>query len=94
MPNTAKYFKGTPWDELFNSVNFDNLLHIKLYSVLILKKIQKHRKKNNFKALKTNTLVLFPVRILSCKQDAPHLRRHDKSNHLVTSIAAALNHVN
>ena len=36
-------------------------------------------------------LVLSPRGILSCKQDAPHLRRHDQSNHLATSIAVALN---
>ena len=35
---------------VFNFVNFENLPHMKLYSLLILNKIQKHRKKSNFKA--------------------------------------------
>ena len=39
-------------------VNFENLLHMKPYSLLILNKVQTH-KKNSFKALKTTKLVLF-----------------------------------
>ena len=71
---------------LFNFVNFENM---KLYSLPILNKILRYRKK--IKALKTTKLILFPRRILSCKPDATHLRGHDQSNHLVTLIAAALN---
>ena len=79
--------KGTPWDENFQ---FWNLHHIKLYILLILSKIQKH-KKNNFKTLKTTKLILFPRCILSCQQSCHNPRRHDQSNHRVASIAAALN---
>ena len=50
-------------------VNFENLIYIKLYSLLILNEIQKYLK-NNVKALKNTKLVLFPKRILSCKQDS------------------------
>ena len=85
--------------EMFNSVNFENLIYMNLYSLLISNKIRIYIKMNNVKALKNMKLTLFPRRILSCKQDCLHirpqntdrLRRHDQSSHLVTSIAAALN---
>ena len=35
-------FKGIPWDDNFNFVNYDNLIYMKLYSLLILSGIQKH----------------------------------------------------
>ena len=84
---------------LFNFVNFENLLHMKPDSLLILNKLQKRK---NGKAPKKTKLALFPRRILSCKQgcllhtahpttDSDHLRRHDQSNHMITSTAAALN---
>ena len=42
--------KGTPWDETLNLSNFENLIFMKLYSLLILtentkKSILKHRKR-------------------------------------------------
>ena len=74
---------------LFNFVNFENVHHMKLYSLPIPNKILRYRKK--IKALKTTKLILFPRRILSCKPDATHLSGHDQNNHLVTLIAAALN---
>ena len=74
---------------LFNSINFENVLHMKLYRLLVLNKIQKYRY-NNFKALKTTELVLFPRRTVYC-----HVNKmppmHNQSNHLATSLAAALN---
>ena len=66
-----------------------------------MNKIQKC-KKNNVKALKKTKQALFPRCILSCKQvclqhntiktaNTDPIRRHVQSNHIVTSIAAALN---
>ena len=86
---------------ILNFVNFDNLVHIKLYNLLISNKIQKPNK-NKVKAQKKTRPALFPGRILSCKQvclhhiahhttDTDHLRRHDQSNHRFTSIATTLN---
>ena len=43
---------------LRNVVNFEKLIHMELYSLLVLNKIQNHKKKH-FKVLKTNKLVLF-----------------------------------
>ena len=83
---------------IFNFVNFDNLIYMKLYNLLILNKIQKCNK-NNVKALKKTKQALFPRRILgylftvyhTFDRNTDHLRRHDQSNNIVTSIAAALN---
>ena len=50
--------------------NFENLVYMKLYILLILNKIQKHKKIKN-KTLQTIKLVLFPRRILSCQQNCP-----------------------
>ena len=44
-------------------VNFKKLIHMKLYSLLVLNKIQNHKKKH-FKVLKTNKLVLFSKRYI------------------------------
>ena len=54
--------------------NFENLIYVKLYSLLILSKIQKY-KKNNVKALKNTKLVLFPGHTFSCRQDGPPSQR-------------------
>ena len=78
---------------IFIFVNLKKLLYLKIYILLILNEIQKH-KFFFFKALKTIKLDSFLRQILSCKQIAlvtHHLRRHDESSHLVASIAAALN---
>ena len=54
---------------IFNFVNFDNLIHMKLYSLLILNKIQKRKRSNVKVGLPQKTkLALFPRRILLCKQ--------------------------
>ena len=71
---------------IFNFVNFENLFYMKLYSLLILKKRQKCNK-NNGKAPKQVCL----HHIAHQTKDTDHLRRHDQSNHMLTSIAAALN---
>ena len=47
---------------------FENLIHIKLYSLLILTENTK-KSKNNFKAPKKSKIVGFPGRILPCKQN-------------------------
>ena len=52
---------------IFNFVNFVNLIYMKLYNLLISKKIQKCKKKN-VKALKKTKQALCPRRILSCEQ--------------------------
>ena len=62
---TLPFFKGTPWDEIFN---FENLIYMKLYSLLILTKKTK-KSKNNFKAPKKSEIVIFSGRILPCKQN-------------------------
>ena len=54
------------WD-IFNVVNFDNSIYIKLYSLLILAKNTK-KSKNKSKAPKKSEIVVFPGRILPCKQ--------------------------
>ena len=46
-------------------VNFENLIYMKLYNLLILKKIRKP-KKSNVKAHKKTKLALFPRGIMSC----------------------------
>ena len=55
------------WD-IFNVVNLENLIYMKLYSLLILTENTK-KSKNNFKALKKSEIVVFPGRILPCKQN-------------------------
>ena len=55
------------WD-IFNFVNFENLIDMKLYSLLILPKNTK-KSKNNFKAPKKSGIVIFPGRILPCKRN-------------------------
>ena len=55
------------WD-IFNVVNFENLIYMKLYSLLILTE-QTKKSKNNFKAPKKSEIVVFPGRILPCKQN-------------------------
>ena len=55
------------WD-IFNVVNFKNLIYMKLYSLLILTEYTK-KSKNNFKAPKKSEIVVFPGRILPCKQN-------------------------
>ena len=80
---------------------FENLIYMKIYSLLILNNLQ-YRKKNNVKAPKKTKLAICERCILSCEQvcllhtahqisDTDHLGRHDQINHLLTSIAAALN---
>ena len=72
---------------------------MKLYNLLILNKIQKCKKNT----LKKTKQALFPRLVLSCKQvclqhttiwtaNTDHLRPHDQSNHIVSSIAVALNY--
>ena len=53
--------------DIFNVVNFENLIYIKLYILLILTENTK-KSKNNFKAPKKCEIVVFPGRILPCKQ--------------------------
>ena len=48
-------------------VNFENLIYMKLYSLLILTENTK-KSKNNFKAPKKSEIVVFLGRILPCKQ--------------------------
>ena len=48
-----EFLKG--WD-IFNVVNFKNLIYMKLYSLLILTENTK-KSKNNFKALKKSEIV-------------------------------------
>ena len=59
----------------FNFVNFKNLIYMKLYNLLIINEIQKH-KKNKVKAPKKTKLALFPRHILSCKQGVQDIRQH------------------
>ena len=47
---------------------FENLIYMKLYSLLILTKKTK-KSKNNFKAPKKSEIIVFPGRILPCKQN-------------------------
>ena len=54
--------------DIFNVVNFENLIYMKLYSLLILAKNTK-KSKNIFKAPKRSEIVVFPGRILPCKQN-------------------------
>ena len=76
--------KGTPWDEIFSMLSILKI-YVKLYSLLILTKNTK-KSKNNFKAPKKSEIVVFPGRILPCKQNKsaifstlhhifPHIRR-------------------
>ena len=62
------------WD-IFNFVNFDNLIYMKLYSLLILTKNTKKSKKNNFKAPKKSEIAIFPGSILPCKQNKSAIYR-------------------
>ena len=55
------------WD-IFNFVNFENLIYMKLYSLLILTKNTK-MSKNYSKAPKKSEMVIFTGRILPCKQN-------------------------
>ena len=55
-------------DPLVNVVNFENLIYMKLYSLLILTENTK-KSKNNFKAQKKSKIVVLPGRILPCKQN-------------------------
>ena len=55
------------WD-IFNVVNFKFFIYMKLYRLLILTKNTK-KSKNNFKAPKKSEIVVFPGRILPCKQN-------------------------
>ena len=75
---------------IFNVVNFENLIYMQLYSLLILTKNTK-KSKNNFKAPKKSEIVVFPGRILPCKQNKsailsilhhifPRIRRYDQSS--------------
>ena len=75
---------------MFNVINFENLTYMKLYSLLILTGNTK-KSKNNFKAPKKSEIVIFPSRILPCKQNKsaiystsnhifPRLGRGDQSN--------------
>ena len=57
--------KGTP--ETFSMLSILKI-YIKLYSLLILTENTK-KSKNNFKALKKSEIVVFPGRILPCKQN-------------------------
>ena len=76
------YLKELLGMQILNFVNFENLLHMKLYSLMILNKIQKQQKENG-KALKTTKLVLFPGRIYchvnKTALNTQHLRRHDQT---------------
>ena len=58
---------------IFNFVNVENIIYMKLYSLLILNKKQQNKKKN-VKTPKKTKLAVFPRRILSCKQDVLHIR--------------------
>ena len=61
--------KGTPWDETFSMLSIlQNLIYMKLYSLLILTENTK-KSKNNFKGPKKSEIVVFPGRILPCKQN-------------------------
>ena len=62
-------FKGNllGWD-IFNVVNFENLIYMKLYNLLILTENTKKSKKQ-FEAPKKSEIVIFPRRILPCKQN-------------------------
>ena len=59
---------------IFNFVNLDNLIYMKLYSLLILTKNTK-KSKNNFKAPKKSEIAIFPGRILPCKQNKSAIYR-------------------
>ena len=52
----------------FNAVNFENLVYMRLYSLLILTENTK-KSRNNFKALKKSEIVVVPGRTLQCKQN-------------------------
>ena len=56
-----------------NFADFENLVHMKLYSLLMQTKKRK-KSRNNFKAPKKSEIVIFPACILPCKQiqTAPH----------------------
>ena len=69
----------------FKVVNFENVIYMKLYSLLILTE-NKKKSINNLKAPKKSEIVVFPGRILPCKQNKsaifstlhhifPHIRR-------------------
>ena len=75
-------FKGTPWDENFNFVNFEKLFYMKPNLLILTEWIKKSKKEwNSF----------FPGRVLPCKQNKsavysvsyhifPRLRRWDQSS--------------
>ena len=52
----------------FQCCQFEKLIYMKLYSLLILTENTK-KSKNNIKAPKKNEIVVFPGRILPCKQN-------------------------
>ena len=54
--------------DIFNVDNFENLICMKLYNLLILTEKTK-KSKNNYKAPKKSEIVIFPGRILPCKQN-------------------------
>ena len=64
---------------------------MKLYSLLILAKNTK-KSKNNFKAPKKSEIVVFPGRILPCKQNKSailkEVRRHDCAGHNIAILRA------
>ena len=92
VSNQIKYLKLLLGMRIWNFVNFESLIYMKLYNILILNKIQRC-KKNNVEALKKTKQALFPRCILSCKQVWLQHTTIWTSNtyHIVTSIAAALN---
>ena len=53
---------------IFNVVNFENSIYMKLYNLLILTENTK-KSKNNFKSPKKSEIVICPGRILPCKQN-------------------------
>ena len=46
LVTSASYLKDPLGWDIFNVVNFDNLIYMKLYSLLIVTKIRKSQKKN------------------------------------------------
>ena len=52
----------------FNFVNLKKIIYMKLYNLLILTNNTK-KSKDNFKAPRKSEIVIFPGRILPCKQN-------------------------
>ena len=73
---TATFLRDPVGWDIFNFVNFEKIIYMKLYNRLILTENTK-KTKHIFKAPKKSEIVIFPGRILPCKHNAgPILAQH------------------